>query len=82
MKSLKFDLGVNHDSKVSEQLQKILFPLGYQWKNKGKEVRHLDKRFIYAESTGILTQGSGIEAFYQRNKQYTAMNVTEFINKT
>lgn len=82
MKNLKFDLGVNHDPKVSEQLQEILFKLGYQWKNKGKEIRHLDKRFIYAESTGILTQGSGIRSFYERNPQYTIVNVTEFINKT
>ena len=81
MKNLKFDLGVNHDPKVSEQLQKKLFKLGYQWKTKGKNARHLDKRFIYAESTGILTQGSGIKSFDHRNKQYIAMDVTEFINK-
>ncbi len=81
MKNLKFDLGVNHDPKVSVQLQSALFILGYRWKTKGKDFRHLDKRFIYAESTGILTQGSGIDAFYKRNPQYTATNVTEFINK-
>lgn len=52
----------------TEEIQKTLFEIGYEWYNIGKKVTFTDRPFLYLNDNGILTNGQNVKNFYNDSK--------------